>query len=229
MKVAEIMTRRVISVSPDATVLEAVDLMLKHHVSGLPVIDDHGRLLGIVTEGDFLRRPETGTERRRGRWLDALFGPAEGAQRYVRSHGTKIGEVMTHHVVTVSEDELLEQVVDRMEVHGVKRLPVVRDGKVVGIVSRANLLRTLASVQRGARKAPSSDAAIQDRIVAEIERRSWSSGAHIEVLVRSGVADMWGTLADPAQRDAFRILVESTPGVKKVFDHLRWDGDITPS
>src|SRR5690348_2650293 len=107
MKVSEVMTRRVVSVGPQATVLDAADLMLKHHISGLPVIDDHGTLVGIVTEGDFLRRPETGTERRRGRWLDALFGPAEGAQHYVRSHGTKIADVMTHNVVTLTEDESL--------------------------------------------------------------------------------------------------------------------------
>ena len=229
MKVSDIMTRRVVSVAPGATVLEAADLMLKHHVSGLPVVDNHGTLLGIVTEGDFLRRPETGTERRRGRWLDALFGPAEGARYYVRSHGTKIGEVMTHHVVTVAEDDSLEQVVHRMELHRIKRLPVVRDGKVVGIVSRANLLRVLASVQRGTRRASTSDAGIRDTIVTEIDRRNWAAGAHIEIVVRGGVADMWGSLADPAQRDALRVLVETTPGVKRVFDHLRWDGDITPS
>jgi len=229
MKVADIMTHHVVAVAPDATILDAVKLMLKHHVSGLPVIDRHGKLVGIVTEGDFLRRPETGTERRRSRWLDVFFGPAEGAQDYVHSHGVKISEVMTQKVVTVAPDEPLEQVVHLMEMHRIKRLPVLRGGKLVGIVSRANLMRALASVHRGAGAAAKDDSAIRDRILTEIERQGWSVGADVDVVVRNGLADLWGTLADPAQRDALRVLVESTPGVTSVVDHLRWDGDITPT
>ena len=229
MKVSDIMTRRVISVAPDATILDAVGLMLKHHVSGLPVIDAHGRLAGIVTEGDFLRRPETGTERRRSRWLDAVFGPAEGAKRYVHSHGTKVGDVMTEKVVTVDERETLEQVVHLMEVHRIKRLPVLRGGKVVGIVSRANLMRALASVHRESPKGSSDDAAMRDRILAEIERQSWSAGADVDVVVCACLADIWGTIADPQQGEALKVLVANVPGVKTVVDHLRWDGDITPT
>jgi CBS-domain-containing membrane protein len=229
MNVSDIMTRRVISVAPDATVRNAVDLMLKHHISGLPVVDAHGALAGIVTEGDFVRRPETGTERRRARWLDAVFGPAEGAKRYVHSHGTKVGDVMTRKVVTVDERESLAQVVHLMETHRIKRLPVLRDGKVVGIVSRANLMRALASVHRLSRPGATDDAAIRDRILAEIEQQSWSAGAQVDVVVRDGLADVWGTIADPEQRAAFKVLVADVPGVKTVVDHLRWDGDVTPT
>ncbi len=229
MKVADIMTRRVVSVAPEATILDAVGLMLKHHVSGLPVIDDRGRLVGVVTEGDFLRRPETGTERRRSRWLDAVFGPAEGAKHYVHSHGLQVGQVMTDKVVTVAEHEPLDHVVHLMEVHRIKRLPVLRGHKVVGIVSRANLMRALASVHRGARAAAKNDAAVRDRILAEIERQGWSAGADVDVVVRSGVVDVWGTIPDPAQHDALKVLVKATPGVKTVIDHLHWEGDITPT
>ncbi len=229
MKVADIMTRRVVSAAPEASVLDAVDLMLKHHVGGLPVIDAHGRLVGIVTEGDFLRRPESGTERRRSRWLDVFFGPAEGAKRYVHSHGMKISDVMTEKVVTVAESTPLDRAVHLMEVHRIKRVPVLRGAKVVGIVSRANLMRALASVHRGDPRASKNDGAIRDRILAEIERQSWSAGADVDVVVRSGLADIWGTIADPVQREAFKVLVESTPGVKTVVDHLRWEGDITPT
>jgi CBS domain-containing protein len=228
MKVSDIMTRRVISVAPDATILHAVGLMLKHHISGLPVLD-HGRLAGIVTEGDFLRRPETGTERRRARWLDALFGPAEGATRYVHAHGMKISDVMTEKVVTVDERDPLDHVVHLMEFHRIKRLPVLRGGEVVGIVSRANLMRALASVHRGTRKGSKDDAAIRERILAEIEQQNWSAGADIDIVVRAGVADIWGTLADPEQRAAVKVLVANVPGVKAAVDHLRWDGDITPT
>jgi CBS domain-containing protein len=229
MKVSDIMARRVVSVAPDATIAEAVGLMLKHHISGLPVIEAHGRLAGIVTEGDSLRRPETGTAQRRSRWLDAVFGPAEGAKRYVQSHGTKVGDVMTRQVVTVGEGERLEQVVHLMETHRIKCLPVLRGDTVVGIVSRANLLRALASVHRGSHKGSEDDAAIRDRILAEIELESRSTGANIDIVVRAGLADIWGTVTDPEQRKALKVLVANVPGVKTVVDHLRWDGDITPT
>jgi len=229
MNVSDIMTRRVISVAPDATIVEAVGLMLKHHVSGLPVIDASGKLAGIVTEGDFLRRPETGTAPRRSRWLDVVFGPADGAKRYVHSHGTKVRDVMSREVVTVDEHESLEQVVHLMEIRRIKRLPVLRGHKLVGIVSRANLMRALASMHRGTPTAAKDDAAIRDRILAEIERQGWSAGADVDVVVRAGLADVWGTVADPEQRTALKVLVGNVPGVKSVVDHLRWDGDITPT
>ena len=229
MKVADIMTRTVVSVAPDATIRDTVALMLKHRISGLPVIDSHRKLVGIVSEGDFLHRPEIGTERRRWRWLDAVFGPADGAKSYVRSHGQQIREVMTATVVTAAEDESLDKVVHLMEVHHIKRLPVLRNGSVVGIVSRANLLRALATVHRGAGAAAATDTEIRDRILAEVGRQSWAAGADVDVVVRKGLADLWGTVADPMQREALRVLVESTPGIKSVVNHLRWDSDITPT
>jgi len=229
MNVSEIMTRRVISLAPEATVRDAVSLMLARRISGLPVIDAQGVLAGIVSEGDFLRRPETGTERRRSRWLDALFGPADGARRYVHAHGTRVGDVMTRKVVTVGEHDSLDEVVHLMEVHRIKRLPVLRDGKVVGIVSRANLMRALASVHRAAGHGSADEAAVRDRILAEIEQQGWAAGADVDVVVRAGVADLWGTIVDPEQRAALKVLVANVPGVKTVVDHLRWDGDVMPT
>ncbi len=228
MNVSDIMTRRVISVAPGATIRDAVDLMLKHRISGLPVVDVQGGLIGIVTEGDFVRRPETGTERRR-RLLDVLLGPAEGAKCYVHSHGTRVGDVMSRKVVTVDERESLEQVVHLMETHRIKRLPVLRGDKIVGIVSRANLMRALASVHRGTDGGSQDEAAIRDRILAEIERQTWSAGAEIDVVVRAGLADLWGTIADPEQRAALKVLVANVPGVKRVADHLRLEDQITPT
>jgi osmotically-inducible protein OsmY len=116
-----------------------------------------------------------------------------------------------------------------METHRIKRLPVLHDDKVIGIVSRANLMRALASVHRGTRKGSANDAAIRERILREIEQQSWSAGADIDVVVRGGVADIWGTIADPEQRAALKVLVANVPGVKTAVDHLRWDGDITPT
>jgi CBS domain-containing protein len=225
MKVSDVMTRRVISVSPEATILEAIKLMLKHHISGLPVIAHRGKLVGIVTESDFLHRPETGTERKRSRWLDSFFGPEAAAKAFARSHGQKVADVMTRDPITVTENAPLDQVVQAMESYNVKRLPVMHRGKVVGIVSRADLMLALASVSRG-NPVPTGDAAIRDRIMAAIREQSWTAGALVDVIVRNGVADVWGSISDVAQRNALRVLVASTPGVNARFeDHLTWQGE----
>jgi CBS domain-containing protein len=229
MKVSDIMTRRVISIAPDATLLDAIGLMLKHHISGLPVIDHDHKLVGIVSEGDFLHRAETGTEPRRSRWFDAIFGPAEAAEAYVRSHGMKIGDIMTKQVVTANEQMLLDEVVHLLEVHNIKRVPVVRDRKVVGIVTRTNLMHALASMHRGTQKSNATDASLRERILREVDHQSWAVGAHVDVVVRNGLADLWGTISDIQQRNALRVLVENTPGVKIVVDHLRWQDTTSPT
>src|SRR5215475_1877029 len=148
MKAADFMSARVISVTPDASILECVRLMLQHRISGLPVIDAAGSLVGVVTEGDFLRRVEAGTERKRPRWLEFFAGPSRLADEYVQSHGRKVSDVMTPEPITVHEDTPVEEVVRLMESRRIKRLPVMRQDKVVGIVSRANLLHALATVGR---------------------------------------------------------------------------------
>src|SRR5579883_1144889 len=144
MKVSDVMTRKVVSVAPEASMTEAVRLKLQHRVSGLPVVDRNEQLVGIITEGDLLRRTETGTEKHRARWIEFVVGPGRLAEEYARAHARKVGEIMTTDLTTVSEDTPLESVVELMEKRHIKRVPVLRDGKVVGIVSRANLLRALA-------------------------------------------------------------------------------------
>jgi CBS domain-containing protein len=220
MKVSDVMTRRVISVPPEETIRHAIRLMLENRVSGLPVIDDKGELVGIVSEGDFLRRPEIGTERRKSRWLAAFLGPGKPANDYVHSHGLKVKEVMTCKPVMVQEDTPLDQVVHLMESHNIKRLPVVRGRKVVGVVSRANLMRALASIYRSAPKSSKDDAAIRNQILSDIAKQDWSVGVLVDVVVRDGIADIWGSITDLAQRDALKILIEKYPGVKQVEDHL---------
>jgi CBS domain-containing protein len=222
MRVSDVMTRRVIFVTPKTTIVDAIRLMLKNHISGLPVIDHKSKLVGMVTEGDFLRRAEIGTEHKRSAWFAALFGPAESASRYVHSHGLKVKDVMTGNPAAAREGMSLDEVVHLMETRGVKRLPVVRRGKVIGIVSRANLMRALASIHRAPPRASERDATIRNRILSSIAKQSWSTGAVFDVIVRNGIADMWGTIADVKQREAFKVLVENTPGVKRAEDHLTW-------
>jgi len=228
MKAADVMTRRIISVSPEATILEAIKLMLKHHISGLPVIGRKGKLVGIVTESDFLHRPEIGTERKRSSWLDALFGPAAAAHDYVRSHGLQVQDVMTRDPVTVAENALLDEAVRIMEAHSVKRLPVMRRGKLVGIVSRADLMLAVANINRAAPGSGGDDAAIRYHIMAAIREQSWTAGAVLDVIVCDGTADLWGSISDVTQREALKVLVASTPGVKKIEDHLTWQDEAVP-
>jgi len=222
MKARDVMTRNVITIAPDALVLEALRLMLQHKISGLPVVDGGGSVLGIVTEGDFLRRAEVDTERKRPRWLEFLVGSGPLARDYVRSHARRIDEVMTHDVETVTEEAQLGDVVSLMEKHRIKRVPVVRDGQIVGIVSRANLLRALASVAAEIPPGPQSDEAIREGVLAELDRQSWGRGILINVIVRNGTVELWGTVAEPDQRDAARVAAETVPGVNAVKSHIVW-------
>jgi len=224
MKVSDVMTRRVISVSPETSVFVAIRLMLKHHVIGLPVIDNHGKLVGILSEGDLLRRGEIETERKRSVWLDALFGPADGAADYVHSHGLAVNEVMTREPITVTENTRLDEVVRLMENRNVKRLPVLRDERVIGIISRANLMRALLSIHRTTPQSSDDDAAIREHVLAEVRRHDWTSGAAVDVVVQSGMVDLWGTVGDLAQREALKVLAENVPGVVRVEDHLTLKG-----
>ena len=222
MQALDVMTRDVVSIGPDASIMEAVRLMLQHKISGLPVIDESGRLRGIVTEGDFLRRAETGTQRKRPRWVEFLIGPGRLAAEYVQTSGRKVGEVMTPDVYTVSEDEPLERIVNLMERHRVKRIPIVRDDKVVGIVTRANLLRALATLALAEHPAAADDSAIRERLLAELKRQRWAPVGLMDVVVKDGVVKLSGALTDERERQAIRVAAENIPGVKKVEDHLVW-------
>ena len=164
MRAHQIMTKPVVTVTPDATVLEAANLMLRYHVSGLPVVDNAGRLTGIVSEGDFIRRSEIGTGKARGRWLKFLLGAGRAAADYVHEHGRKISEVMTPDPITITEETPLDEIVTSMERNGVKRLPVMRDGKVIGIVSRANLLQAVAGLARDVPDPTADDDHIRRRV-----------------------------------------------------------------
>jgi CBS-domain-containing membrane protein len=222
MNAADVMTDKVLSVGPGTSITEAAHLMLDNSISGLPVVDREGRLLGIVSEGDFLRRIETGTERRRPRWLEFLLGPGRLADEYVHTHGRKVEEVMTRDVASVTEDASLDEIVQLMERRRIKRVPVMRTGKLVGIVSRANLLRALASVAGELPPSATSDAELRRLVMAELEKQPWSGQNAINVVVRNGSVQLWGVISDERQREALRVMVENVGGVRSIKDNLIW-------
>ncbi|WP_027528462.1 CBS domain-containing protein [Bradyrhizobium sp. Ec3.3] len=221
MRAHQIMTRSVISVTPDTTIVEAANIMLKRHVSGLPVVDETGKLVGVVSEGDFIRRSEIGTQRKRGRWLKFILGPGQSASDFVQEHGRKVSEVMTTSPVTITEDTALAEIVDILEQNNIKRLPVVRGDKVVGLVSRANLLQAVASLARQVPDPTADDDHIRSRIIDAMEKNDWCPFG-LNVIVSDGIVHLSGVITDESARRAAIVLTENIDGVKKVHDHLCW-------
>jgi len=222
MKAQDVMTRDVITIDPDSTVLQAARLMLQHHVSGLPVVDGNGNLVGVLSEGDFLRRRETKTERRRSRWLEFLMGPGRIAAEYSHSHGSKVSEVMSTDVQSVEQDTALEDIVELMERKRIKRVPVLCGGQLVGIVTRSNLMHAMVSLARMAQPASKDDAAIREKLLAEMQHEKWAPLATVDIVVHEGMVELWGVIVDERQRTALKVVAENIPGVKAVIDHLVW-------
>jgi CBS domain-containing protein len=219
MIVADVMTRGVISLAPEDSVRKAAELMLRYDISGFPVLD-RGKLVGMNTQGDFLRRAETGTERHRPRWREFFADQGQLAEEYAHSHAHTVGEVMTRDVVTVAENVNLDDAVELMEHHQVKRLPVVNSTGTVGIISRVNLLHAFPVSTPKHAPAPLSDAAINDRLTVELKRQPWIPHGSVQATVEKGVVVLQGTICDPRQRNALRVAAENIPGVKGVIDKL---------
>lgn len=222
MDVKDVMTPYVVSVLPDQSVFDAAKLMLEKKISGLPVVDDTGNLVGVVTEGDFLRRAEIGTRRQRPRWVEFFMGPGRLADEYVRISGRKVRDVMTRDVRAVAPDTPLSEVVRLMERHNIKRVPVVEGGKIVGIVTRANLLHAMASFANEVASPRAEDTTIREQLLAELATHPWSPITAIDVTVRDGVVQLSGAITDERQREALRVAAENIPGVKKVEDYIAW-------
>lgn len=221
MLVKDAMTNHVVGIEADASIDQAIEIMLRSRISALPVFDGKSRLVGILSEGDLLRRVELGTEKRRPRWLEFVFGPGRFAADYVHANGRKVSEVMTPEVVTIADSAPLEEAVDLMSRHRVKRLPVMAKGYVVGVLARADLLRALAGLLP-AKAAKGDDAKIRADILAQLARQPWAPIASIQVDVRQGIANLRGALSDTRQREAIKVIVENTPGVTAIHDHMVW-------
>jgi CBS domain-containing protein len=221
MRAHQIMTRPVITVTPETTILDAANTMLQKHVSGLPVVDAAGKLVGIISEGDFIRRSEIGTQRKRGRFLKFILGPGREAADFVHEHGRKIAEIMTPEPLTIGEETTLEEIVRLMEKHNVKRLPVVRGDKIVGIVSRSNLLQAVASLAHEIPDPTADDDHIRNRVIDALAKNDWCPFG-LSVVVRDGIVHLSGVITEERSRQAAIVGAENVTGVKKVHDHLCW-------
>lgn len=222
MYAAEVMATKVITVPPDALVHDVAYILLSNRISAVPVIGDDGKLMGIVSEGDLMRRAEAGTGRHRSWWLTLLAGRDIRAVDYVKEHSRKVTDVMTCDVITASPDTPLRDIATMLERNRIKRVPITVDGKVVGIVSRANLLQALASMRKPQKPedVDADDSAIRESLVARLEAEPWTQPALINVIVQDGTADLWGVVDSEAEKKALRVAAEVTPGVRAVNDHL---------
>jgi CBS domain-containing protein len=219
MKAIDVMTRAVVSIRPDASILDAARLMLFHKVSGLPVVDSDNLLVGIVTEGDFLRRPELGAQRRRSRLVEFFTSPGPLAEEYIHASGREVQEIMSTELCIAAEDTALSEVAKLMEDRRIKRVPVLRGEELVGIATRAGLLRAVISLQPDPTTSSRDDAAIHQRLLAELKKQPWAVPlSMILFTVRDGVVEFSGVVRDERQRKALRVAAESIPGVQSVSD-----------
>ncbi len=224
MKAQDVMTSPPITVTPDTPVIDVAALLIDRHISAVPVVDASGRAVGIVSEGDLLRRGEIGTERQRSQWLELLLDRSVQAADFSKAHGLFARDVMTREVISVSPDTDLGEIARILEQRRIKRVPVVRDGVPVGIVSRANLLRGLVASTRGA-SPPKSGGDLELRTALEDRLRGepWIDLSRLNIVVSEGVVHLWGIVRSEEQRRALKIAAESISGVRGVEDHLSPD------
>jgi CBS domain-containing protein len=221
MNAADVMVSNVITVNVDATVQEVASTLATNRISAVPVLDRHGKLAGIVSEGDLIRRSEIGTEKSRSWWLDSSSTNRRLAEEFVRSHSRRVGDVMTTNVISVKPDSTLHEIASLLEKNGIKRVPVVQGGMVVGIVSRANLVQALASViELPLEGAVESDASLREKILARLLEAPRVRPALLNVIVHDRIVELWGTVDSEAERKAIRVAAEVTPGVCHVNDNL---------
>ncbi len=219
MQVRDVMTTKVITVRPDTPAREIARLLVENRISGVPVVDEENRVLGIVSEGDLIRRLEDGDDgRRRSWWLELFASPERRAEQYVKAHGRLAREIMTDEIVTIDEEATLAEAARLLEEKHVKRLPVVREGKLVGLVSRADLLRALALQPPPEAKA--DDREIRERLLAELDKAGLAYHPYVNIVVSDGVVHLWGFVGSAKEAEAMVVAAQNVPGVRSVDSHL---------
>jgi CBS domain-containing protein len=220
MRAYQIMSRSVVTVSPETPIVEAAKLMLDRHIGGLPVVDATGRLIGIVSDGDFIRRAEIGTARKRGRWLGLLMRRGRGPSDFLHDHGRTVGDIMTTDPVTVTADAPLAEVVQTMENRSVKRLPVTSGDRVVGMITYADFVHTVADLASGVPNPTADDDTLRDNILAALDQAPCRR-CRFNVTVRDGVAHLSGAVRTEKLRQEAVAATRTVAGVKAVCDHIR--------
>lgn len=218
MKAHQIMSRDVVTVTPAMPVRDIAALMTEKRISGVPVVSADGTVVGIVSESDLLRRAEIGTVPPRKWWLNFFSDPDALARQYTKTHGLRAEDVMTHPVISVGEDADLSEIARTLDKHKVKRLPVLQDGKLVGIISRADIVRALSQTE--VVRPSMSDAALEKSLQEKMRAQDWLEDTFINLAVRDGAVELTGFVASAEQRRALHVLIEATDGVHKINDQL---------
>ncbi|MCG8544680.1 MAG: CBS domain-containing protein [Alphaproteobacteria bacterium] len=227
MLAKEIMTTDVATATPEQSIHDVAEQLLERSVSALPVVDDQDRLVGIISEGDLLRRVETGTERKQSWWLDMLVSSEEKSRDFLKSHAVHVRDVMTREIISVEEDTPASEIAGILEENRIKRVPVLRGETLVGIVSRADIIRALAVRHIPVSPRPQDDLALRDTVLKTIREIDGVSSTHVNVLVDDGVVHLWGLADSSEQKTALRVAVENIPEVTEVQNHLQLSRGLT--
>lgn len=220
MKASDVMVTHVITTGPDASVQDVANLLLSNRISAVPVVGDDGEILGIVSEGDLINRADNATAHRKSWWLNALASNDALAIEYTKTHSRKVSDVMTHDVITASPETSVSEIAALLEKNSIKRVPIVNGGKLIGIVSRANLLQGLASLKEKTPQARFGDSAIRNTIMRKLKNERWTRPTLLTVTVQDGTVDLWGIVDSEIEKKAVNVLAEVTPGVRAINDHL---------
>jgi len=220
MNASDVMVRDVVTVGPEDDVSKAVQLLVDHDISALPVVDGDRRVVGILSEADLLHREKIGTVKHRPWWIEAVTPPSALAEDYAKSHGRKVAELMSSDVISATKDASLAELANILEKNRIKRVPILEDGRLVGIVSRSNLIQALASTPPAPENDHIADRGIRAAILARLEEQSWTDFGERNVAVSNGVVHLWGLVGSPEEHKALLALAESTPGVRTVSDEM---------
>jgi CBS domain-containing protein len=220
MKAMDVMVRNVLTVKPDTRIAEVARLLVENDISAVPVVDDQGQMLGIISEADLMRRAEIGTEKRRPWWLEAMTPATTLANEFAKSHGKHVAELMSSQVVSASEDTPLIEIATLLERNQIKRVPITKEGKLVGIVSRSNIIQALASSKGGPDSERQSDHAIRLEVLARLGKQKWTDFGSRNIIVAGGVVHLWGLVGSAEQRQALISLAEGVSGVTAVVDEM---------
>jgi CBS domain-containing protein len=218
MKAADVMVSNVVTVGVNASIGEVATILLNNNISGAPVVGEKGELVGIVSEGDLMQRPEIGTIKRHSWWLELLSNERAVATEYIKSHSRKVADVMTRNVITAKPDTPLGDIAAMLERNRIKRVPIVQEGKLVGIVSRANILQALASATKKLSSlANLDDTELRKKVVSRLASEPWRP---LSVTAQDGTVDLWGLVHSVEQKKAAQLAAETTPGVRAVVNNI---------